>query len=242
MKLLYEGKSKLVYVKNGDMLVLEFKDEVTAFNGLRRDYVPGKGIVNAKTSAHLFKVLEASGVPTHFIDYDGCRRITVKKLDMIPLEVIVRNYAYGSLLKRMPYFRKLDILNPPIIEFHYKSDELKDPLVLEEDIVYAGLLSKGELKQIKVMALKVNEILKSVFSKAELQLIDFKLEFGRDRDGNLILADEITGDTLRVIDSKGNHLDKEVYRQGGSSKDLLMAYIELARRLGLEVVGNDIYC
>ena len=236
LKLLYEGKSKRVYVKDDELLVLEFKDAVTALNGLKKDVVPGKGIINAQVSAYLFEVLEKNGIATHYVDYDGKRCITAKRLDMIPLEVIVRNYAYGSLLKRMPCLQKLRLLEPPIIEFHYKSDELGDPLVLEDDIIHAGLLSKRELEEIKEVSLKVNNVLKDLFSKAGLKLIDFKLEFGRDKNGQLVLGDEITGDTIRVIDEMGRHLDKEVYRRGGSTSDLLNAYIELAKRLGLEVV------
>ncbi len=241
-KLVREGKSKRVYLgEDNETLVLEFKDSVTAFDGARKDVLPGKGVLNARISAYLFKILEEQGIPTHYIDYDGCRRLVVKKLDMIPVEVVVRNYAYGSLLKRMPLYKRLEKLEPPLLEFHLKDDALHDPLILPEDMLRTGLLSNEELGKIRELALKATSTLTKLFEKHGLMLIDIKLEFGRDRNGELVLADEITGDSFRVMVG-GKHLDKEVYRKGGSPQDLLQAYLELAERLGLGVSIDELRC
>ena len=236
-----EGKSKRIYVKNGE-LVLEFKDEVTAGDGARRDPVPGKGVVNAAISAHFFRVLEEAGIRTHFRGYDGCRRLFVERLEMIPLEVIVRNYAYGSLLRRMPLLRRMQRLDPPIFELHYKDDSLHDPLVTEDDVLRAGLLTAEELSLIRRLALRVNEVLSEHLSAHGLALVDMKLEFGRGAGGEIVLGDEITGDTMRILDESGRHLDKEVYRRGGTPQQLLEAYLELARRLGVEVGRGELCC
>jgi len=242
LNFLREGKSKRIYVKDVSTIVLEFKDFVTAFDGARKDNVLGKGVVNARISAYLFRRLEEEGIKTHFIEYDGCRRITVKKLDMVPLEVIVRNYAYGSLLRRMPLFKPLSKLEPPIVEFHYKDDRLHDPLVLREDVVGAGLLTDGEVEEIIKLSLKINEFLTSLFEERGLKFIDVKFEFGRDSEGEFLLADEITGDSFRVIDSDWRHLDKEVYRKGATPQELISRYLELLRKLGIEVCEDDLRC
>jgi phosphoribosylaminoimidazole-succinocarboxamide synthase len=233
-ELIYEGKSKRVYVKTPDELVMEFKDEVTAGDGAYRAVAPGKGVLCATTSAYLFRYLEGRGIRTHFLDYDGVRRLTVRRLRMIPLEVIVRNYAYGSLLKRMPLFRELQPLNPPLVEFHYKDDSLHDPLVLSEDVVRVGLASRELLDAMVEASLRVNEELSKLLASKGLTLVDAKFEFGL-LGGELLLADEISGDTVRVIDESGRHLDKEVFRRSRSVEALLAAYRELTRRLGLEV-------
>ena len=242
LRFLREGKSKRIYVKNEDMLVLEFKDYVTAFDGARKDDVVGKGVINARISAYLFRKLEESGIKTHFVEYDGCRRLIVRRLEMIPLEVIVRNYAYGSLLKRMPLFKPLDKLEPPIVEFHYKDDSLHDPLVLREDVVRAGLLAEDEVEEVIDTSLRVSEVLSKIFESRGLKFIDVKFEFGRNKDGELVLADEITGDSFRVIDSEGRHLDKEVYRRGGTPQELISRYMELLSKLGIEVCEDDLRC
>ena len=244
--LLYEGKCKRVYVNDAKTLLLEFKDEVSALDGVKIDKAPGKGVLNAAVSSFFFKILEAGNVRTHFISYDGVRSLIVKRLNMIPLEVIVRNYAYGSLIKRLPLFKPLTKLQVPIVEFHFKSDKLHDPLVLPDDVVNAGILTNDEVHKIKELALKINDILSTELAKRGLTLIDFKVEFGRDPEGGeLILADEISGDTIRVINEEGSHLDKEVYRRSGNVKELILAYMLLACRLGIKdiKVGElDIYC
>jgi len=239
--LIYEGKSKRVYVKNRDELILEFKDEVTARDGALRSFIRGKGIINARVSAYFFSVLNKKGIDTHFLDYDGARKMAVKKLRMLPLEVIVRNYAYGSQLKRIPLLKPLQELNPPIVEFHYKDDSLHDPLIIVDDIINSGIATHEELNFIIKTSLRINDILREVFSEAKLKLIDFKIEFGRDRDNKLILADEISGDTFRVLDDNGKHLDKEVFRRTGDPKLLIDAYIRLCEKLGIKVDDIDFH-
>jgi len=234
LQVLYEGKSKRVYVKNGDVLVMEFKDEVTAGDGAVKALAPGKGILCASMSAHLFKVVEDFGVETHLMSYDGSRRIEVRRLKMVPLEVIVRNFSYGSLLKRIPLYKQLEPLVPPLVEFHYKDDSLHDPLVLPDDVMRVGLLTKGELDRLVELSLLVNHSLSKYFRSLGLRLVDIKLEFGYGR-GDFVLADEISGDTLRVLDEHGNHLDKEVFRKTKNVEELLRAYRELASRLGLRI-------
>ncbi len=233
--MMYEGKSKRVYVKNSNTLIMEFKDTVTALDGARIAEAPGKGILNAALTAYFFDMLKKEGIENHFMDYDGCRVITVKKLNMVPIEVIVRNYAYGSLIKRLPLFKPLTKLTTPLVEFHYKSDELHDPLILPEDVVNSGLMSLDEVKYVILTSLRVNEVLTRRLSECGLRLIDFKLEYGRDLNNKLVLADEISGDTIRVLDSDGRHLDKELFRRGGGVDDLIKAYALLAQRLGVNV-------
>lgn len=233
-RLIYSGKAKNVYEVDDRYLILEFKDELTAFDGAKRDNAPQKGVLAAAMSAWFFKVLEENGVPTHFVEYDGDRRLKVLKTQLIPLEVIVRNYAYGSQLKRMPLLKKLQKFSRPIVEFHYKSDELHDPLVLEDDILEAGLLSESELKYIKDLALKVNEILSKIFENVGLTFIDMKLEFGR-LGNKIILIDEISGDTFRVIDREGKHLDKECYRRGAPSSELVNNYKKILELLNIKI-------
>ncbi len=235
MQLAYEGKSKRVYVKNSEELVFEFKDEVTAADGAVRATALGKGALCASVSAHFFRVLEESGIETHFLDYDGSRRITARRLDMVPLEVIVRNFSYGSLLKRMPLYRELEPLDPPLIELHYKDDSLHDPLVLPEDVLRTKILSAPELDELVGRSASANRVLVRYFESLGLKLVDVKFEFGFDARRRLVLADEISGDTFRVLDERGRHLDKEVFRKTRRIEDLLEAYRELASRLGLRV-------
>jgi len=235
LKLIYEGKSKLVYDVGGDELILEFKDDVTAMDGLYKSSVVGKGVLNARVSTYLFELVERAGVRTHYLSYDGGRRLLVRKLSMVPLEVIVRNYAYGSLLKRMPLYKQLQKLEPPIIEFHYKDDSLHDPLIIAEDALAVGLLTKEELNHIVKTTLKINEVLSNVFKERGLKLVDMKVEFGRAKDGELLLADEITGDSFRVLDGNGDHLDKEVFRKTKDVNLMIKAYVKLCKALGLDV-------
>ncbi len=234
MRHIYEGKSKRVYEVSPDILVLEFKDEVTALDGLRKDRVENKGVYAAALSAHLFKYLEENGVRTHLVEYDGDRRLKVRRLSMIPLEVIVRNYAYGSQLKRMPLLQRLKRFSRPIVEFHYKSDELHDPLVLREDILEAGLLTESELAKIESTSLRVNELLRDLFERHGLTLVDVKLEFGRLGD-EIVLGDELSGDTMRVLTRDGTHLDKELYRRGASPSQLAESYRRLLDILNVRI-------
>jgi phosphoribosylaminoimidazole-succinocarboxamide synthase len=238
-QLIYEGKSKRVYSLDDDRLVMEFKDDVSALDGVIKAVAMGKGVLTARLSAFFFKLLEENGIKTHFLDYDGCRSIVVKRLSIIPIEVIVRNYAYGSLFKRMPIYRPLQQLDPPLIEFHYKDDDLHDPLVLEEDLIRTKLLSYDELDIIKNLSLKINNVLTKFFESKKLKFIDMKLEFGKTKKDEIILADEVSGDTFRVIDDYGNHLDKEVFRRSRDVALLLKAYIKLSQVV--EVKVDDIY-
>ncbi|MEM1928021.1 MAG: phosphoribosylaminoimidazolesuccinocarboxamide synthase [Acidilobaceae archaeon] len=235
LKLIYEGKSKLVYELDSDRLIIEFKDDVTAGDGAIRAKAPGKDVLCARTSAHLFSLLSSSGIDTHMLEFDGNKRMTVKRLNMIPLEVIVRNAAYGSLLKRMPKFKSLQLFTTPLVEFHYKDDSLHDPLVLPEDVLYAGVLDEEQLELVKEVSLKANRVLYDYLSSKGLLLVDIKFEFGFAKDGSIVLADEISGDTFRVIDEKGRHLDKEIFRKTRDTRALIEAYLELARRLDIRV-------
>lgn len=239
MKLLYEGKSKRVYERDAATLLIEFKDDVTAMDGALKSSVKGKGVINARVSAYLFRYLEGRGIRTHYIDYDGLNIIVVKRLKIVPIEVIVRNFAYGSLLKRMPLYKPLQKFSEPLVEFHFKDDTLHDPLILKDDIINTGLLSKEELEYIVQTSLRVNYELKELFSSKNLSLIDMKLEFGKDNDGNIFLADEISGDTFRVLDERGRHLDKEIFRKTGDADLMIKAYVELCNRLGIDV--SDVY-
>lgn len=240
MDLLYEGKSKRVYVKNGDTLLMEFKDDVTAMDGALKATARGKGIINARISAYLFQFLEEAGVETHYLGYDGVRTLTVKKLAIIPIEVIVRNNAYGSILKRMPLYKPLQKLDPPLVEFHFKDDSLHDPLILVDDIVNVGLLAKDEVRALVDTALEVNKLLTNLFSSKGLTLVDMKLEFGKDKSGDIVLADEISGDTFRVLDEKGSHLDKEIFRKSRDVSLMMSAYIDLCKRLGVRIDDLDV--
>ena len=235
LQLIYEGKSKRVYAVDEKTLIMEFKDDVTAADGLVKAVAMGKGVLAARVSAHLFNLLEKSGIETHFIEYDSKRRMRVKRLEIIPIEVIVRNHVYGSLLRRMPLYKPLQRLEPPLIEFHYKDDDLHDPLVLEEDIIRVGIVDAHTLNRIKDSTLKVNNILTNFFASKNLKLVDIKLEFGVDNHGNVILADEISGDTFRVLDENGEHLDKEVFRRTRDAGLLLKAYLRLAERIGIGI-------
>lgn len=235
---IYDGKSKRVYVKSSEEIIMEFKDEVTAGDGAVRVAVPNKGVLCAAVSAHLFRTLEDYGIRSHFIEYDGSRRITARRLKMVPVEVIVRNFSYGSLLKRMPRFRELEPLVPPLVEFHYKDDSLHDPLVLTDDLLRTGTLSVGELNRIVELSILANHVLSRHFKSVGLRLVDIKFEFGFDSSGELLLADEISGDTFRAMDEGGRHLDKEVFRRTRSADLLLEAYRELASRFGLSIGSN----
>ncbi len=228
-RLLYEGKSKRVYDAGDGLAVMEFKDEVTAFNGRYRDEAPGKGELSAALTSRMFEVLEEHGVPTHYVCYAGGNRVVVRLMDVLPLEVTVRNYAYGGMVKRMPLLKPLTPLPEPLVELHYKSDELGDPLLHPLDPVYAGLLGRGELEALEALARKVDEVLTGFWGERGLRLIDFKLEVARGPRG-FVVVDEVTGDTMRLLDAGGGHVDKEVYRRTRSVEALLEAY---RRLLGL---------
>lgn len=229
MKLLYEGKTKKVYELGPDELLMEFKDVFTAFDGKKVEIVKGKGAVNAEFTELLMRELERSGVSTHFLSREG-NKVRARKTEPLPLEFIVRNYAYGSLLKRLPILEKGDELKVPVFEIHYKSDELHDPLLSNYDPVAAGILGMNELRTIEEMTLKINEILKRLFNKAGYKLVDFKVEYGRTPEGELILIDELSPDSFRAH-KNGEIYDKDLFRRGLSGEETLKKYIILLNDL-----------
>lgn len=228
---LYEGKAKKVFATDDkDFCIVDYKDDATAFNGLKKGTITGKGVVNNKMSNYLFQLLESKGIPTHFVKQLSDRETLVKKVEIVPLEVIVRNKAAGSLAKRlgMPEGTPMKC---PVLEFCYKSDELGDPMVNEYHILAAEFATKEELDKISEMSLKVNKILCEFFLSVNIELIDFKLEFGRYHD-EIILADEISPDTCRFWDVNTHEkLDKDRFRRdlGGVEE----AYQEVMKRIGL---------
>ena len=230
-KLLYEGKAKKVYATDDERYyIVDYKDDATAFNGLKKGTIVGKGIVNNRMSNYLFQKLEEAGIKTHFVRELSDRETLVKKVEIVPLEVIVRNKAAGSLAKRLGLAEGIP-MRIPVLEFCYKNDELGDPMVNESHILAAGFATKEEIDQISEMALKINEILCEFFRSVNIELIDFKLEFGRCGEG-IILADEISPDTCRFWDINTHEkLDKDRFRRdmGGVEE----AYAEVMKRIGL---------
>ena len=213
-QMLYEGKAKKLFALNTpDEYIMSFKDDISAFNGLKKGVISGKGIINNKISGHLMQILEGNGVPTHFVKELSNRDSLVKKVDIIPLEVLVRNVAASSLSKRLglPEGAKM---RQPVIEFCYKKDELGDPMINEYHILAMGFATKEELDLITEYAQKINQILKEYFLSKKIKLIDIKLEFGRTAEGKIILADEISPDTCRLWDSITNEkLDRDRFRR-----------------------------
>jgi phosphoribosylaminoimidazole-succinocarboxamide synthase len=228
---LYEGKAKKVFATDDpDRCIVDYKDDATAFNGQKKGTITGKGVVNNKMSNYLFKLLESKGIPTHFEKQLSDRATLVKKVQIVPLEVIVRNKAAGSLAKRLG-MKEGSELRCPVLEFCYKSDELGDPMVNETHILAAGFATKEEIDEISKMAMKINKILIDFFLSVNIELIDFKLEFGRYH-GTIILADEISPDTCRLWDVRTHEkLDKDRFRRdlGGVEE----AYQEVMKRIGL---------
>ena len=212
--MLYEGKAKKLFATNKpNECIISFKDDISAFNGLKKGVLSGKGIINNKITNLLMSVLEQKGIPTHFIKELSNRDALVKKVDIIPLEVLVRNVAASSLAKRLglPEGAKM---KQPVIEFCYKKDELGDPMINEYHILAMGFACKEELDLITEYAQKVNLILKEYFLNVKIKLIDIKLEFGRTADGQIVLADEISPDTCRLWDSITNEkLDRDRFRR-----------------------------
>lgn len=212
-KLLYSGKAKDIYEIDHERVLVVYTDKATAFNGKKSGIIAEKGSLNCRISAYLFTYLEQKGIRTHFVSLLDNNSQLVRRVEIIPLEVVVRNRATGSLLKRVP-LEEGTMLKPPVVELYYKSDELNDPLVNEMHAVAAGIAEPDDIRQVKEIALKVNNELSSLLKKLGMELIDMKLEFGRDSDGMLLLADEISPDTMRVWDREtGRKLDKDRFRQ-----------------------------
>ena len=227
---LYEGKAKKVFATDDPALVIvSYKDDATAFNGLKKGTIAGKGVINNRMSNLLMRRLEEAGVPTHFVQELSDRDTLVKKVSIVPLEVIVRNVAAGSFSKRYGVEEGV-VFDAPTVEFSYKNDDLGDPLLNTSHALALKLATAEELEQIKAMALRVDELLKAAFHRMGIELVDFKLEFGRTPDGKLVLADEISPDTCRLWDEKTHEkLDKDRFRRDlGGVED---AYQEVMRRL-----------
>jgi phosphoribosylaminoimidazole-succinocarboxamide synthase len=232
--LLYEGKAKRVYATaSPDEYIVEYKDDATAFNGQKRGQISDKGVVNNRISNVLFRVLEQSGIPTHFIAELSDRETLVRAVRIIPLEVVVRNYTAGSLAKRLGVEEGLP-LTQPIIEFYYKDDNLGDPLVNDDHILAFAWASPVELAKLRELALRTNDVLREFFRARNVLLVDFKLEFGRTADGSIALADEISPDTCRLWDATSlEKLDKDRFRRDlGQVEE---AYQEMLRRVQKEV-------
>ena len=227
---LYEGKAKKVYATaDPALVVVSYKDDATALDGLKKGTIAGKGVVNNRMSNFLMRLLEKEGVPTHYVEELNDRETVVKKVKIVPLEVIIRNVSAGSFAKRYGVEEGIVFDEPPI-EFSYKNDDLHDPLLNEYHALALKLATKEEIATIKAMAFKVNEVLKAYFLKLGVKLIDFKLEFGRLNDGTIVLADEISPDTCRFWDAQTNEkLDKDRFRRDmGGVED---AYNEMMRRV-----------
>jgi phosphoribosylaminoimidazole-succinocarboxamide synthase len=235
-KTLYEGKAKIIYEgPEPGTLVQYFKDDATAGNGAKKDVIAGKGVLNNRISAHIMTKLESIGIPTHFLKSLNMREQLVRQVEIIPLEVVVRNIAAGSLVKRLG-LKEGSIMPQPIIEFYYKKDELNDPMVNENHIVTLGWADPYELEEIIGQAFRVNDYLSGLFSGIGLTLVDFKLEFGRlwgeFDELYIILADEISPDNCRLWDTAtGEKLDKDRFRQ--DLGNVVEGYQEIAKRLGL---------
>ena len=227
---LYEGKAKKVYAtENPELLIVSYKDDATAFNGLKKGTIPGKGVINNRMSNLLMQRLEKTGIPTHFVRQLSDRETLVKRVSIVPLEVIIRNIAAGSFSKRYGVDEGF-VFETPTIEFSYKNDELGDPLLNEYHAIAMKLATREEIDTIKRYAFGVNEQLKAFWAECGVTLVDFKLEFGRLPDGSIVLADEISPDTCRLWDSITHEkLDKDRFRRdlGGVEN----AYAEVMKRL-----------
>jgi len=230
LDLLYEGKGKRLYkCENEDLLISEFKDDLTAFNAQKTGQEKGKGALNCKISTELFKLLEENGIKTHLVETLSDNEQLVKKVDIIPLEVVVRNIATGSLVKRVG-IKDGTVLPFALVEFYYKDDELGDPLLNDEHCLLLDIASESELEELKRLGREINVILKSFFLQRDLNLVDFKVEFGKDKEGNILLSDEISPDSCRFWDvNTKEKLDKDRFREGlGGVK---MAYEEVLDRI-----------
>jgi phosphoribosylaminoimidazole-succinocarboxamide synthase len=234
-ELLYEGKAKKLFLTDDENLVIsEFKDDLTAFNGLQKSSEAGKGALNNKISTELFKLLESKGVPTHFVKMLDDNHMLHKKVDVILIEVIVRNIATGSLSKNLG-IKDGTVLPFTLVEFDYKNDALGDPKLNDQHCLILNLVdNEEELHTLRKMAREINSILRPYFETKGLNLVDFKLEFGKDRDGNIILIDEISPDNCRFWDMEtGEKMDKDRFRQGLGG--LKVAYEEVLNR----ILGNN---
>ena len=227
---LYEGKAKKVFATDdANLVIVDYKDDATAFNGEKKGTIAGKGVINNVMSNHMFQLVEQQGVPTHFVEQLSDRETVVKKVSIVPLEVIIRNISAGSFAKRYGVNEGI-VFDEPTIEFSYKNDDLGDPLMNAYHAIALKLATREEIEQIKGMAFKVNEVMKQYFDTLNVTLVDFKLEFGKTADGTIVLADEISPDTCRLWDkTTGEKLDKDRFRRdlGGVEE----AYQEIMKRV-----------
>ena len=227
---LYEGKAKKVYATDdANLVIVDYKDDATAFNGEKKGTITGKGVINNVMSNHMFQLLEQQGVPTHFVEQLSERETLVKKVSIVPLEVIIRNISAGSFAKRFGVEEGI-VFDEPTIEFSYKNDELGDPLMNAYHAIALKAATREEIETIKAMAFKVNEVMKQYFDTLNVILVDFKLEFGKTADGKIVLADEISPDTCRLWDKTTKEkLDKDRFRRdmGGVEE----AYQEIMKRV-----------
>ncbi len=230
MELLYEGKAKKVYAtSDSEVVLVDYKDDATAGNGAKKGTIRGKGVVNNRVTNRMMQMLAEKGIPTHLVKEISERETLVKKVEIVPLEVIVRNVAAGSLAKRLG-MAEGTVLKSTVLEYCYKDDDLGDPMINEYHIAAIEAATKQELETISDYALKINTYMAEFLKDAGIELIDFKLEFGRLADGTIVLADEISPDTCRFWDSKTHaHLDKDLFRRdlGGAEE----AYAEVLKRL-----------
>ncbi len=227
---LYEGKAKKVFATDdANLVIVSYKDDATAFDGTKKGTITGKGVINNRMSNFLMQILEKEGVPTHFVEELNDRETVVKKVSIVPLEVIIRNISAGSFAKRFGVEEGI-VFDEPTIEFSYKNDDLHDPLMNAYHAIALKLATREDIENIKAMAFKVNEVLEAYFLKLGVKLVDFKLEFGRTADGTIVLADEISPDTCRFWDAETNEkLDKDRFRRDlGGVED---AYKEMMRRV-----------
>jgi phosphoribosylaminoimidazole-succinocarboxamide synthase len=229
---LYEGKAKQVFATDDpDLVIMHYKDDATAFNGEKKGQIEDKGVMNNRIAAALFEMLGKAGVPTHFVARLDERDVLCKKVKIVPLEVIVRNVAAGSMAKRLG-LAEGTALKTTVFEISYKDDALGDPLINDYHAVAIGAATFEELKTIYAHTAKINDLLKAFFMERDIRLIDFKLEFGKTAEGKIVLADEISPDTCRFWDAKTNEkLDKDRFRRDlGNVKE---AYVEILKRIGL---------
>ena len=229
-ELLYEGKAKKVYATDDEnILLVDYKDDATAFNGLKKGTILGKGAINNRVTNYMMRFLEKEGIKTHFVKEICDRETLVKKVSIVPLEVIIRNISAGSFAKRYGTAEGI-VFDEPTIEFSYKNDDLGDPLINSYHAIALKLATKAEIEKIKAMAFAVNDVMKAFFKSIGIDLVDFKLEFGRLNSGEIVLADEISPDTCRFWDSKTHEkLDKDRFRRDlGNVED---AYNEMMKRI-----------
>lgn len=226
-ELIYSGKAKDIFAtEDENVIIAHYKDQATAFNGVKKEQIAGKGQLNNQISSLIFEKLNAAGIATHFIEKISDTEQLNKKVDIIPLEVVLRNYTAGSFSKRFGVEEgiKLDV---PIVEFYYKNDELDDPFINDEHVKFLGAANDEDIAYIKAETRRINDLLSDWFQQIGLRLIDFKLEFGKDKDGNIILADEFSPDNCRLWDAQGHHMDKDVFRRGlGELTDVYTVVLE----------------